>query len=323
MIIPAYNIEKYIKKCIDRILDQTYQNLEIILVDDGSTDRTTQICDLSVLKDKRVKVLHQPNGGLSSARNAGIEASSGQYIFFVDGDDLVHTDCIRSLMTIMQEESCDIVQCKTYAFLNEDKIPVDMPTEKHEIFSGRRMCEYLLFGRYGNDASIVWNKLYKKSIFERLRFKEGMLYEDVAIMPEIFWNAGKVAVTNLPLSFYRSKREGSITHSGNEKSGDQVRADFMQLSFFQKQEEPRFVGQCYYVLANDMLRLRIYKDDADGKIKEDHRKIIRKANHAELALNKKLLINLGYICPQIWFQIWKIRKNIKEKVEWRRKGEKI
>ena len=323
VIIPAYNIEKYIKKCIDCVRGQTYQNLEIILVDDGSTDRTPKICDLSASEDERIRVLHQPNGGLSRARNVGIDTSSGEYIFFVDGDDMVHIDCIRTLLMIMKKEDCDIVQCKTYSFLSEDKIPVDMPEEQHAIFTGKEMCECLLFGRYGSDTTVVWDKLYKKSFFSNLRFREGMLYEDVAIMHEIFWNAKKVVVTNLPLSFYRSKRQGSITHSANEKSGDQVRADYIQLTFFQKHDNPRFVGQCYYVLSNDMAKLRIYKDDLDGKIKENHKKIIREANREEMTLSKKFLINFGYLCPWGWFQTWKARRIIKEKIEWRKKGEKI
>lgn len=324
VIIPAYNIENYIKQCIDSVRGQTYRNLEIIVVDDGSTDGTSRICDLAASDDGRVKVLHQPNGGLSRARNAGIGASSGDYLYFVDGDDLVHLRCIETLLSIMKKEECDIAQCRTYAFLDENKIPTDLPEEKHEVYTGKRMCEHMLFGsKYGGDITVAWDKLYRRAVFEKRRFNDGMLYEDVAIMHELLWKADKVAITNLQLAFYRSMREGSITHSGHKKFEDQIKADLIQLRFFQDRGEHRLEGQCYYILSNDLAKLRIYKGDAGGKIKEKHKKIMRKANHAEMAFVKKCLINLGYRCPRTWFWIWEARRKIKGKIEWGRKGEKI
>ena len=322
MIISAYNIEKYIGKCIDCVINQTYKNLEIIIVDDGSTDKTSQICGLFAKKDERIKVLHKANGGPSSARNAGIEASTGQYLFFVDGDDLVHLECIERLKGIMDTEEYDIVQGKTYAFLNEDKIPYDLPEPKVEVYTGRKMCEHLLFGTYGSDATVVWDKLYKRTVFDQLRFAEGMLYEDVAIMHEIFWDAGRVAVTNQPLSFYRSMREGSITHSGNKRYEDQVKADLMQLSFFEGKKDEKLLGQCYYVLANDIARLRIYKKDYNNKIKNRHKTAVKRANRLKIGVAKKTLVNLGYISPHLWYVIWKARRELKGRIEWWKKGEK-
>lgn len=324
VIVPAYNIEKYIGKCIECIINQTYQDLEIIVVDDGSTDGTHRICKLYASKDERVKVLHQSNGGLSRARNTGIEACSGEFLYFVDGDDLIHTDCIRRLVKIMEEEQCDIVQCGTYSFLDEMKIPKELPKEKHENFSGKEMCEYLLFGsKYGGDVTVVWDKLYKRSVFAKRRFDIGMLYEDVAIMYELLWNANKVTITNLSLAFYRSMRNGSITHSGNKKYEDEVKAAMMQLKFFQGVGEARLAGQSYYILSNDMARLRNYKKDQSGRLKKKHKAIVNRAKAAEMPVWKKGLLVMGYVCPKLWYYIWHTRRKITGKIKWWMKGEKV
>lgn len=324
IIVPIYRTEKYVGDCVESIIGQTYRNLEIILVDDGSDDGCPQLCDEYAQQDSRVYVIHKKNGGPSSARNAGLNYAHGELIYFVDSDDMVHTDCIRNLVSIMEKEDCDIVQCRTYSFLTEKKIPLELPPEKHEIFTGKQMCNFLLFGhRYGSDTTVVWDKLYKRSLFNDLVFRERLIYEDVAIMHELMWKAGKVAVTNLPLAFYRSMREGSITHSGNKRFEDRIKADTMRLKFFKRQNEPKLVGQSYYILSNDMARLRVYKNDGGGLLKEKHRQVVQKSNQSNIPITKKALIHFSYYCPKLWFWIWNARRKISGKIRWRKKGEKV
>lgn len=324
VIIPAYNIEQYIGKCVESVIKQSYTEMEVILVDDGSTDGTSEICDKYAIKDDRIKVIHRKNGGLSAARNSGIDAARGKYLYFVDGDDMIHIDCIGNMVRLMKQEDCDIVQCKTYAFLNENKIPMALPHEEIKIYTGKEMCECLMFGKYGSDTTVVWNKLYKKKVFNTARFKEGMVYEDVAIMHELFWNAYKVVVTNLPLAFYRSMRTGSITHSGNKRYGDCITADWMQICFFRENKAQRLMDQGLYILSNDMARFRIYRNNEDNVfLKKKHRKAVREASKAKISVLKKVLINIGYVCPKGWYAIWSLRRKIKGKIEWWKKGEHI
>lgn len=203
VIIPVYKVESYIRECIDAVIDQSYRDLEIILVDDGSPDNCGKICDEYAEKDGRIKVIHQKNAGLSAARNSGLEAASGAYIGFVDSDDYPETDMFESLYRSMTESGSDISVCGVKKFGNEKKSE----------FYGKKLAgrtDFMKLLLSEEVKSYVWNKLYKREMFCRIRFPEGELFEDMRVMHLIAEKAGSVSFTDASFYNYRI-RNNSIT----------------------------------------------------------------------------------------------------------------
>ncbi len=223
VIVPIYGVEKYLSRCVESILRQTYQNLEILLIDDGSLDACGAICDEYAKKDCRVRVLHKENGGLSSARNAGIKMASGEYLAFVDSDDFIQEDMYTKLMSILKRNQADIAMCKMQKVMEGEK-PISLPIiEEEKVISyDDFILSTILSDEYGNFA---WNKLYKKELFDDILFPLHRKYEDVAIMCKIFANAKKVIATNYIGYYYFYGRQGSIS---TEKKDEKTLFDNLQ-----------------------------------------------------------------------------------------------
>lgn len=208
IIVPVYNCEKYLFCCINSIINQTYRNLEIILIDDGSTDRSSKICDACTKIDSRIQVFHTSNHGLSSARNYGIEKANGDYIAFVDADDWIDSHMYEILHKQTISTKSDLIMCNA-SMVYEDRIIKANKETIIETMSGDLAIKNLLFEN--NCGVSAWNKLYKKSLFEKIKFPEGRYFEDFWIMYKIFNACNKIAYDNRQLYFYR-QRKGSIMH---------------------------------------------------------------------------------------------------------------
>ena len=211
VIIPVYRVEEHLRECVDSVINQTYTNLEIILVDDGSPDSCPQICDEYARADDRVKVIHKPNGGLSSARNAGIDIATGKWIGFVDSDDFIAPNMYEKLYIIV--EGCDLAICN-YSKVNEESalLNSDNAHMKDEVLT---KVEALYKATYPSCMVYyitAWNKLYSSKLFADIRFPEGKLHEDEFIVHHIFDKCAKVATTSECLYMYR-QRDGSIMKS--------------------------------------------------------------------------------------------------------------
>lgn len=219
VIVPVYNVEKYVGKCVDSILNQSYKNLDIILVDDGSTDRSGVICDDYAHNNANIRVIHQPNGGLSAARNAGLDVMTGEYVTFVDSDDMIHRECITTLYRYIETERAEISTISAIDIEDDDVCPTTAPRGELKVFySGVEAVESMLFQQRFIDNS-AWGKLYKASFFETHRFPVGILYEDLATIPYVCLEAKCIATSATPLYFYR-KRETSILGSFSLKRSD-------------------------------------------------------------------------------------------------------
>lgn len=219
VIVPVYNVEWYLRRCLYSICDQNYQNLEILLVDDGSTDASGEICDEFSRKDQRIKVFHQENMGLSGARNRALQEATGEYYAFVDSDDYVAPDFIETMVSTASSTGSEIVQVYVRSGREEPtqndrlEIPADaVRTGKRITMTGRQMCISLLDVLY-TDCGVVWNKLYRARLFRDLRFPVGKLHEDDFLVYKLYWNAGKVTICEDQLYFYQSKRPESIMHA--------------------------------------------------------------------------------------------------------------
>lgn len=215
VIVPVYNVEKYLRQCLDSIINQTYRNLEIILVDDGSTDSSGIICDEYAQIDARIKVIHKENGGLSSARNAGLDVciSGGDYVAFVDSDDWLELDMYERLYETSKKYNADIVASKIYleyknktGFLNERYWPQKVVTIDE--FNKMRLFKDVCYQRLY--YTTVCNKLYNSQIFKKLRFPH-YLYEDVFVILDILRAASVIALLPEHKYHYR-QREGSIMY---------------------------------------------------------------------------------------------------------------
>lgn len=209
IIVPVYNVENYLSKCVDSIINQTYRNLEIILVDDGSTDCSSKICDEYAKNDTRILVIHKANGGQSEARNIGISESKGEYIFFVDSDDYIEYNAIETMLEIAENKNVDMVIADIYSvnekgeILNEGKGQYTFQNES--LFSAEEAAQAFAELDWG-----PWNKLYKRSIHKDIYFPQGKIHEDEAIMFQLFERCDKIVYTNARLYNYL-QREGSTT----------------------------------------------------------------------------------------------------------------
>ncbi len=206
VIIPAYNIENYLTECLDSVLAQSYKNYEIIVVDDGSKDGTRDICDIYQKKFDKIKVIRQQNAGLSAARNSGIKKAKGEYLAFVDGDDLVAPNFLVRLWSIIELADADIVECQ-YATFQETK-PTFSQAGAIFIKTREEAVSNLLVGQENVDI-VTWNKLYKKVLYNNISFPAGELHEDNLTTYKVFAESSSVAVVDDKLYYYR-EREGSI-----------------------------------------------------------------------------------------------------------------
>lgn len=206
IIVPVYNVEKYLKKCIDSILTQTFEDFELILVDDGSPDNSGAICDQYAKKDTRVRVIHKENGGLSSARNAGIEVAQGKYLGFVDSDDYIAKDMYELLYNNIIKEDADMSICGIY-HVYEGKEP-KQNSEKYMILNRDEAMVLIFHGNQISDHAV--NKLYKKSIFSELRYPNGKYHEDSFTIVGILDQCEKVVV-DTKQKYYYYHRDDSIT----------------------------------------------------------------------------------------------------------------
>lgn len=212
VIVPVYNVEKYLRRCIDSIIGQNYDNMEIILVDDGSTDSSGKICDDYGRSDTRIIVIHKDNGGLSSARNAGIKIATGEYLCFVDSDDYVDKNILQKLISTALKNDADMCLCDfEYVYENADicKLIKQSLGERQAISEKEYWHEFAVSG---NPVYIVaWNKLYKRYIFEDVRYPEGLLHEDEAVIHKIVEKCKKISIISDRLYYY-VQRENSITN---------------------------------------------------------------------------------------------------------------
>lgn len=209
VIVPVYNVEKYIDECIESICNQTYKNLEIILVDDGSTDNSGKRCDYWAEQDNRIKVIHKQNGGLSSARNAGLDIINGEYVAFVDSDDVLSTTMYQEMMERRPDDKCIVACDYTKIDENGNEIPKTCDNFADGIYSPQDFLASYDNARIRITVAVAWNKIYPVSVFKDIRYKEGITHEDEEIIHRLFFNTSKIVFVAKELYKYRT-RSGSI-----------------------------------------------------------------------------------------------------------------
>lgn len=212
VIVPVYNVERYLERCVKSLVTQTYKNIEIVLVDDGATDKSGSICDELSKQDERIRVIHKENGGLSDARNVGIGVSKGEYILLVDSDDFVAKTTCEELIKVAKDTDADMVSFRELKvdeesgkLLDDD----DIESKSVIVLTGHEAGRNYLYGRYIQHSA--WSKLYKRELFERLLFPVGMLAEDYATTYRYVSFCKKVAWYDRKLYYYRIRKNSIMT----------------------------------------------------------------------------------------------------------------
>lgn len=214
VILPIYNVAGYLRECIESVRRQTYRNLEIILVDDGATDDSPKICEEYKNVDERVKVIHKSNGGLSEARNVGIENAMGEYIALVDSDDILMPFFIEKLYSLCSEKNVLISACSFVKFSAIDNVTVCSSDSNIEVISAQTLIKRIYEGKDVAIGFTAWNKLYHRSVFNELHYPIGRIYEDTFVTYKLFLLANSIAITNESLYLYRV-RLGSIMNESS------------------------------------------------------------------------------------------------------------
>ncbi|MBX9987786.1 glycosyltransferase [Priestia aryabhattai] len=232
IIVPIYNVQAYLERCIESLINQTYKNIEIILVNDGSTDNCKNICELYKQRDDRIVVVHKENGGLSSARNAGIEIATGKYIAFVDSDDWVSIHMYKILTNLIEKYQADVAECE---YLRTDSLlnSVNNDTSNNNVISVKNNVE-ALFLHFGNSKfqQVVWNKIYKRTLFKEIRFPVGKIHEDEFITYKIIYNAKKLVSISEQLYYYFERTNSIMGEGFSLKTLDRLEAFEEKERFF-------------------------------------------------------------------------------------------
>lgn len=325
VIIPIYNVEKYLEECVESVLCQTYQNLEVILVDDGSPDGCGAICEEYAQKDKRVRVIHKENGGLSDARNAGLDVCRGDYIVFVDSDDCIHPQMIERLYNLLMKYQADMAIC-SFQDIEENEMPLYAKYDaqgKEYCFEKENIMNQL---QSRNLLTVVaWNKIYKARLFENIRYPKGYIHEDEFVIHKLLHLCTRTVYTEEKLYYYRKRGDSIMGNISPKKIQDIYLAYEDRISFLEEKQYGRIITDTklqlmhqitkYYKLIkkrDDANELLAYMGDKFAELYQQ--KEIEKALPAEL----KKEYGLFYKSPARYYAY--VKKNkvcnmIKERIK--------
>ena len=295
VIVPVYNVEKYLKRCVDSLLKQTYSNLEIILVDDGSTDSSCTMCDFYGAKDERVIVIHKKNGGLSSARNAGIEIAKGRYVGFIDSDDWISPETYEVLYRNLIKTNADVSDIDSIITSNE--FNYQNTTEVVTTFIGRDiLLDYFISDKYS-----CCRKLYKREVIGNIRFPVGKINEDIATNYQFLLRANREVKSSLKLYYYYSNPDSITGRMFRKRDFDLLDACVALIDLTKGDMELMKLAQIkqatsYYALIGRYISYECEKDfdprDEIDELWKKLRKQYRLLISSHISIKKKLLITI-------------------------------
>lgn len=311
VIVPVYRVEKFLHRCVDSILCQTFRDFELILVDDGSPDSCGRICDAYAARDSRIHVIHQQNGGLSAARNTGIDwvmaHSHSHWLVFVDSDDWVHPRYLQQLYAAAEQTCCKISAC---GFLRTEGAP--LPEEEDFSIQAMSADDYYCGEVHEGVTAVAWNKLYHRSLFRNLRYPIGKLHEDEFTTYKALYQAGKIGVTPARLYAYYQNPEGIMRSEWNPRRMHVLEAFEQQIAFAREQGNDR-------LLSAAVLKYIFGLHDHLGKAVKVYRKELRRKMRTALKLGRECgcfprnwqnswAYEDAYPCKPFWWLMSKGRK---------------
>lgn len=318
VVIPIYNVEAYLRECIVSICGQTYSNLEIILVDDGSPDGCGKICDEFAKKDSRIRVIHKANGGLSDARNAGIDVASGKYIAFVDSDDWIEKTMLENLYNTVLKEQADIVCCGRYLTDGEHVFSQSFMSNSRS-YNRQDAIEEILLGKSLDVAA--WDKLYATELFDDIRFPAGENNEDIATFYKLISKANKIAHSGTCEYYYRNRADSITKIKYRERDRKIILKNIDELEVFLKKNYPsilpalqRYRALNVYCLLNKYIKSNGKDNSGEYKFLLNMFKHVKKYFYSDEMISKKekmiaILTEMGG---------YDLYLNIKQKVSGRR-----
>lgn len=305
IIVPVYNVEKYLNRCVESIVNQTYKNLEIILIDDGSPDNCPKMCDAWAEKDGRIKVIHKENGGAASARNAGLEVVTGNYIGFVDSDDYIDENMFSEMINSVCVNDSDIAICNTYSIDSNGNIEL-----RSLNYNGVLVDKYSLISlnKGGYFGAVLWNCLFKRELWDNIRFPNYKKHEDVAVLYYAYYRANKISYVDKALYYY-SFVDGSIMHSGfSEKDLVLIEIYDKKLEFFKNDShyDEIFIGAMgmlrYFLFSNcneESLEYKQFKKYSKSLLKRAKREGVK------LSGKKMLSFTICFNSPKLYSKFLK------------------
>ena len=307
VIVPIYNVEKYLDRCIKSIVNQSYKNLEIILVEDGSPDKCGEICDKWKKKDERIKVIHKENGGVSSARNVGLKYANGEYITFVDSDDWLKDDMIEHLLKKLIDNNVDISICTCIVATNKSMWDPNAG-RKDCIITKKEAIKRLLYKEF----CVVWGTLFSRNVIEGIFFREDISNnEDSYFLFNSFKKAKKIYKSCEAKYIYNRQQEASITKNKNKKMAlDQVKVanlikDDLKNKLSEYEKEYSFYKFCaLYNLNRDFIDMNMFDDLTIKKYKIELKEYYKKIIFNNKVKNKlKMKTTLLILCPKVFKKI--------------------
>lgn len=285
IVVPVYKVEKYIDRCIKSILNQTYKNLEIILVDDGSPDNCGEICENYAQKDERIKVVHKENGGLSDARNAGISISNGKYISFIDSDDYIDPEYIELLYKTIKKDKSDMA-ISSHKVIYENGTVLEKATKEESILKPKEVLKRILYDD-GIDLS-AWAKLYKIDLFKEIRYPKGRLFEDAATTYKLVDKCEKISIISRSTYNYIIRGNSITNVNFSEKKMDLIISTEEMCNYVKKKypdlEEAtnRRLMYAYLSTLTQLVKSNEKNENAEkklyGYIKQNSKMILRDKN---------------------------------------------
>ena len=305
VVIPVYNVEKYLDRCLKSILIQEWKNYDIILVDDGSTDRSPQICDDYVKAYDFISVIHKENGGLSEARNTGLSQAKGEYVYFPDSDDWLEPDTFIALAEALESQKFDIISFNREFVKGEEDVIISDPVET-QVFNGKDAFVHML--KHSYITGFANDKIYRKSLFvdHDILFPKGKYYEDLGTNYKLFLSAKKVYATNQKYYHYLIDNPDSITQSWNEKKFRDM-FEFYKEVFYsdfvrsQLNQEELHISQLYYVNGLTHILASLYK----AKLHKHYGEITSEVKQ-ELEKNKMTYSEVKFIPNRIKYLLYRM-----------------
>ncbi len=286
IIVPIYNVDKYLERCLESIIMQTYKNVEIILVNDGSTDKSDSICKEFLRKDNRIKYIKQKNQGLSCARNRGIKESNGDYYIFIDSDDYVNINFVEELYNTLIKTGSDVAVCKYRKVYDGECNILKKAKGAVKVYEGDKKF-YNLYNNNSTITTVAWNKIYKKEIFSEIKYPCNKIHEDEFVVYDILKISKKVAYNTCQYYYYLQRKDG-ITGKYDKKRAIILEALYCRLEDLKKDNRKRLYSYTlynyYYQLLYHYNMLNLYYPNCGEDIEKVYNEILK--------LKKEVLLNI-------------------------------
>ncbi|WP_172638467.1 glycosyltransferase family 2 protein [Lactiplantibacillus plantarum] len=305
VIVPVYNVQSYLSKCIDSVVRQTFKDFELLLIDDGSTDKSGVICDRYARNDSRIKVIHKSNGGLSDARNAGIEIAQGDFIFFIDSDDYVHEQLFEILLHSARLHSAEIVECGVKDVPEnslDDYSGFDYGLEAAEaashVYTHDEAVENILDYQF---KIMAWNKLYRRELFRSLRFPKGKLHEDEFLTPYLVDCCSSYVEIDLPYYRYVQRKNSIMRSQFNLHRLDILEAHEERILYFSRKYNQKFddIMNYHFFVACVNLKAIMGKYYQKSRVKILFKQLFYLVIKADLPLSRKTKAIIYRAFPKI------------------------